>query len=303
MKLQDTNMTQTRCGFVAILGAPNAGKSTLINQLVGHKVTIVSSKVQTTRQRILGITIHKDAQLVLVDTPGIFAPQKRLERAMVQAAWEASRDADLTTLIVDVSQKSLASSFAILEKLSNRPVILVLNKIDQVKHTVLLEITAKFQTYANITHTFMISALTGDGVPDFADFLASELPISPWLYPEDQLTDMPQKLWSAEITREQLFQRLHHELPYSTMVETEAWEEFENGTVKVNQVIYVARDGQKAIVLGKGGHQIKAISSAAREEMSIFLNRTVHLFLHVKVLEDWTNKPAMYKLMGLDFNV
>jgi GTP-binding protein Era len=303
MKLQDTNMTQTRCGFVAILGAPNAGKSTLINQLVGHKVTIVSSKVQTTRQRILGITIHKDAQLVLVDTPGIFAPQKRLERAMVQAAWEASRDADLTTLIVDVSQKSLASSFAILEKLSNRPVILVLNKIDQVKHTVLLEITAKFQTYANITHTFMISALTGDGVPDFADFLASELPISPWLYPEDQLTDMPQKLWSAEITREQLFQRLHHELPYSPMVETEAWEEFENGTVKVNQVIYVARDGQKAIVLGKGGHQIKAISSAAREEMSIFLNRTVHLFLHVKVLEDWTNKPAMYKLMGLDFNV
>jgi len=238
-----------------------------------------------------------------VDTPGIFAPQKRLERAMVQAAWEASRDADLTTLIVDVSQKSLASSFAILEKLGERPVILVLNKIDQVKHTTLLEITAKFQQFSNITHTFMISALTGDGVLDFADFLAAELPLSPWLYPEDQLTDMPQKLWSAEITREQLFQRLHHELPYSTMVETEAWEEFENGTVKVNQVIYVAREGQKAIVLGKGGHQIKAISSAAREEMSIFLNRTVHLFLHVKVLEDWTNKPAMYRLMGLDFNV
>ncbi|MBM3633372.1 MAG: GTPase Era [Alphaproteobacteria bacterium] len=296
-------MKQTRCGFIAILGAPNAGKSTLINQLVGHKVTIVSSKVQTTRQRILGITIHEDSQLILVDTPGIFAPQKRLERAMVQAAWEASRDADITTLLVDVSQKSLASSFAILEKLNTRQVILVLNKIDQVKHTDLLEITAKFQKFSNITHTFMISALTGDGVGDFANFLASELPLSPWLYPEDQLTDMPQKLWSAEITREQLFQRLHHELPYNVMVETEAWEEFENGTVKVNQVIYVTREGQKAIVLGKGGHQIKAISSAAREEMSIFLNRTVHLFLHVKVLEDWTNKPAMYRLMGLDFNV
>lgn len=296
-------MKQTRCGFIAILGAPNAGKSTLINQLVGHKVTIVSSKVQTTRQRILGITIHEDSQLILVDTPGIFAPQKRLERAMVHAAWEASRDADMTTLLVDVSQKSFVSSFAILEKLATRPVILVLNKIDQVKHTDLLEITGKFQQFSNITHTFMISALTGDGVGDLANFLASELPLSPWLYPEDQLTDMPQKLWSAEITREQLFQRLHHELPYNIMVETEAWEEFENGTVKVNQIIYVAREGQKAIVLGKGGHQIKAISSAAREEMSIFLNRTVHLFLHVKVLEDWTNKPAMYRLMGLDFNV
>lgn len=299
---QEPEMTQTRCGFVAILGAPNAGKSTLINHLVGRKVTIVSSKVQTTRQRILGITVQEDSQLILVDTPGIFTPQKRLERAMVQAAWEATRDADLTALIVDVSQKSLASSVAILEKLGRRPVILVLNKIDQVKHTALLEIAAKFQSFTNITRTFMICALTGDGVPDFARFLASEAPISPWLYPEDQLTDMPQKLWSAEITREQLFQRLHHELPYSAMVETEAWEEFENGTVKVNQVIYVAREGQKAIVLGKGGRQVKAISSAAREEMSLFLNRTVHLFLHVKVMEDWTNKPAMYRLMGLDFN-
>jgi GTP-binding protein Era len=300
-KHEEIKMKQTRCGFVAILGAPNAGKSTLINQLVGSKVTIVSSKVQTTRQRILGITIQGESQLILVDTPGIFAPQKRLERAMVQAAWEASRDADLTALIVDVSQKSLASSFAVLEKLGNQPVILVLNKIDQVKHTALLEMTTKFQPFANITHTFMISALTGDGVSDLASFLAQEAPISPWLYPEDQLTDMPQKLWAAETTREQLFQRLHHELPYSVMVETEAWEEFENGTLKVNQVIYVAREGQKAIILGKGGHQIKAISSAAREQMSIFLNRTVHLFLHVKVMEDWTNKPAMYRLMGLDF--
>jgi GTP-binding protein Era len=295
-------MAQTRCGFVAILGAPNAGKSTLINQLVGAKVTIVSSKVQTTRHRILGITVHGDSQLVFVDTPGIFAPQKRLERAMVQAAWEASRDADLTALVVDVTRKSFADSFSILEKLEGRPVILVLNKIDQVKHTALLEITAKFQSFINITHTFMISALTGDGVPDFMHFLAAEAPLSPWLYPEDQLTDMPQKLWAAEITREQLFRQLHHELPYNVMVETEAWEAFENGTLKVTQVIYVAREGQKAIVLGKGGRQIKAISSAAREEMSIFLNSTVHLFLHVKVMEDWVNKPAMYRLMGLDFN-
>lgn len=294
-------ITQAKCGFVAILGAPNAGKSTLVNQLVGSKVTIVSRKVQTTRQRILGIMAHGNSQLILIDTPGIFAPQKRLERAMVQAAWDASRDADLILLVVDVSQKSLAKSVAILEKLKGRPVILALNKIDQVKHTALLEIASTFQSFENIAHTFMISALTGDGVPDLARFLAAEAPIGPWLYPEGQLTDMPQKLWAAEITREYLFHQLHHELPYNVMVETEAWEEFENGTLKVNQAIYVAREGHKAIVLGKGGRQIKAISSAAREEMSILLNRTVHLFLHVKVVEDWINKPAMYRLMGLDF--
>lgn len=293
---------ETRCGFAAILGAPNAGKSTLINQLVGSKVTIVSSKVQTTRQRILGIAIHGHSQLILIDTPGIFAPQKRLERAMVQAAWEANRGADLTALVVDASQKSLTSSFAILENLADHPIILILNKIDQMKHTALLEITAKFQAFKNITQTFMVSALTGDGVQDLAQFLAHEVPASPWLYPEDQLTDMPQKLWAAEITREQLFVQLHHEVPYNTMVETEAWEEFDNGTVKLNQVIYIARESQKAIVLGKRGHQIKAISSAARQEISVLLNRTVHLFLHVKVVEDWTNKPAMYRLMGLDFN-
>lgn len=293
-------MTQTRCGFIAILGAPNAGKSTLINQLVGYKVSIVSPKVQTTRQRILGIIVHKESQLVLMDTPGIFDPQKRLERAMVQAAWEASQDADMLALIVDVTQKSFASSFAILDKLGDRPIILVLNKIDQVKPPILLEIAAKFQSKANLKHIFMISALTGDGVSDLADFLATEVPEGPWLYPEDQMTDMPQKLWSAEITREQLFHQLHHELPYHAMVETEAWEEFDNGTVKIHQVIYVMRDSQKGIVLGKRGQQIKAISSEARHEMSVLLNRTVHLFLHVKVVEDWINRPAMYRLMGLN---
>ena len=296
-------MNNTRCAFIAILGAPNAGKSTLVNQIVGSKVSIVSSKVQTTRQRILGIAIYHSSQLVLVDTPGIFEPHKRLERAMVQAAWEAGRDADLTVLVVDVTQNNLNASLAILEKLGVRPTILVLNKIDKIKRDALLEITASFQAYTNVRQTFMVSALTGDGVADFSNFLASEAPESPWLYPEDQLTDLPQRLWAAEITREQLFLKLHHELPYNVMVETEAWEEFDNGSVKISQVIYVARDSQKAIVLGKGGHQVKAISSAAREEMRIFLNRTVHLFLHVKVLEDWMNKPAMYRLMGLDFNI
>jgi GTP-binding protein Era len=281
---------QTRCGFIAILGAPNAGKSTLVNQLVGSKVSIVSNKVQTTRQRILGITIRGLSQLILVDTPGIFAPQKPMERAMVRAAWDANHEADLTVLLVDATQKSLESTFDILRKLEDRPIILVLNKIDQVKKDALLATTAKFQSFANIAHTFMISALTNDGVNDLAGFLEKVVSISPWLYPEDQITDLPQKLWATEITREQLFIQLHHELPYNTMVETEAWEEFTNGTLKISQVIYVTREGQKAIVLGKGGQQIKAISSAARLEMSTFLNRTVHLFLHVKVVEDWINK-------------
>lgn len=296
-------MTEKRCGFVAILGAPNVGKSTLINQLVGSKVTIVSPKVQTTRQRILGITIVDHSQLILVDTPGIFTPQKRLERAMVQSAWQASHDADLTILMVDVTRKSLEDSFEILRKLSERRIILVLNKIDKIKPPILLEITQRFHVFKNISQTFMISALTGDGVSDLSQFLAREVPVGPWLYPEDQLTDMPQKLWAAEITREHIFHQLHQELPYNIMVETENWEQFENGTVKINQVIYVAKDNQKAIVLGKGGRQIKSISHDARIEMSTILNRTVHLFLHVKVVEDWMNKVAMYRLMNLEFNV
>jgi GTP-binding protein Era len=294
-------MTKTRCGFIAVLGSPNAGKSTLVNQLVGSKVSIVSPKVQTTRQRILGIALHENSQIILVDTPGIFAPSKRLEQAMVHAAWEASHDADLLVLVVDVSQKSLAKCFDILDKLENRSVILVLNKIDKINHPALLDIAAQFQKFKHVSHTFMISALSGDGVSDLAQFLAKEVPEGPWLYPEDQLTDMPQRLWAAEITREQIFHKLHQELPYNIMVETENWEEFENGTVKINQVIYVAKDNQKAIVLGKGGRQIKEISSAARHEMSTLLNRTVHLFLHVKVVDDWMNKPAMYRLMGLEF--
>lgn len=293
---------QTHCGFIVTLGAPNAGKSTLINQLVGNKVTIVSPKAQTTRHRVIGIAVSANSQLIFIDTPGIFTPKKRLERSMVGAAWKATKEADLTLLVVDVRKKSLISSFTILNQLGNRPVILVLNKIDQIKHTDLLEIATQFQSFSNITHTFMISALTGDGVSDLKHFLAAEVPIGPWLYPEDQLTDMPQKLWAAEITREHLFRQLYQELPYAIMVETDAWEEFDNGDLKISQTIYVARNRQKAIVLGKGGQQIKAISSAARKEISLLLNCQVHLFLYVKVMEDWANKPAMYRLMGLEFD-
>lgn len=293
---------KTRCGFVTILGAPNVGKSTLVNQLVGTKISIVSPKVQTTRQRILGIVAHEKSQLILVDTPGIFAPKKRLERAMVHAAWEASRDSDILVVMVDVTEKSLAKAKLILDNLANRPVILVLNKIDLVKREVLLDITEKLQKYENVTDVFMISALTNDGVADLMATLAQRVPLSPWLYPEDQLSNMPQRLWAAEITREQLYLQLHQELPYETWVETEGWEQFDNGSIKISQIIYVARDGQKGIILGKKGERIKAISAAARLEMATHLDSPVHLFLFVKVSQDWLNKREAYKQMGLDFD-
>lgn len=293
---------KTRCGFVTILGAPNAGKSTLVNQLVGSKVSIVSHKVQTTRQRILGLVIHEKSQLILVDTPGIFTPKKRLERAMVHAAWQASRDSDILVVMVDVTEKSLAKARAILDNLGNQPVLLVLNKIDLIKRETLLHLTQKLQEYKNITDTFMISALTNDGVPDLMATLAKHVPEGPWLYPEDEISNMPQRLWAAEITREQLYLQLHQELPYETWVETESWEEFDNGSVKISQIIYVARDGQKGIILGKKGDQIKAISAAARLEIATHLDRTVHLFLFVKVSEDWLNKRDPYKQMGLEFD-
>lgn len=292
----------TKCGFVAVLGEPNAGKSTLINFMVGSKVSIVSPKVQTTRQRVLGIALSGETQLILVDTPGIFQPKRRLERAMVDAAWSACGEADLIIVVVDVNDRNLSRSIDILEKLKHRPVILVLNKIDQIKKEKLFEIVQKFQPFDNITDTFMISALTGNGVDQLVHKLCDKLPESPWLFPEDQITDFPQRLWAAEITREQLYHQLHHELPYETMVETEAWEEFDNGSVKISQVIYVNRDSQKSIVLGKAGRQIKALSTAARQEMAEQLDRPVHLFLHVKVVENWLEKPGLYRLMGLNFN-
>ncbi len=289
-------------GFIAVVGEPNAGKSTLINQLVGQKVSIVSSKVQTTRQRILGIAISGEAQLVLIDTPGIFAPKKRLDRAMVASAWDAGKDADQIILIVDASQKSQARSLEILKRLEHRKVIMALNKVDAVDKAKLLKMAQQYHAHENVSEIFMISALTGDGVPDLMTHLVKETPEGIWMFPEDEITDMPQRLWAAEITREQLYHQLYQELPYETFIETELWEEFDNGDVKINQVIYVNRDGQKSIILGKRGVKIKEISQAARTELATLLGRKVHLYLYVKVAENWSEKSSFYRNMGLDFN-
>ena len=294
----------TKCGFIAILGVPNAGKSTLTNSLVGSKVSIVSPKVQTTRQRILGIALHEDTQLILMDTPGIFDPKKRLDRAMVKAAWSTGRDADLCVVIVDVAQKSKfiqQASTDILDHLPPDSVTLVLNKIDLVVKEKLLPLIESFKAHPAVKNIFMISASLGDGVEDLRHHLIENVPAGPWMYPAEHITDLPQRLWAAEITREQLFLQLHQELPYDAWVETEKWEDFENGSVKIHQVIYVARETQKSIILGKNGRQIKAISSAARHELSTLLDRSVHLFVHVKHMSDWQNRPAAYRIMGLDF--
>lgn len=293
---------QTKCGFVAVLGQPNAGKSTLINQLVGHKVSIVSHKVQTTRQRILGITIHNDSQIILIDTPGIFQAKARLEKAMVNAAWSAGNEADVIVVLHDVCKKYEGTE-KILTELRERQAILVLNKVDLIQKERLLEIIAHFNKFNNITDILMVSALTGDGVSELLDYIKSRLPFSPWHYPEDQITDLPQRMWAAEITREQLYHQLHQELPYDTYVETESWERQKNGDIKISQIIFVARENQRAIILGKGGQQIKKIGNAARQQMSYYLSKKVHLFLFVKVAENWSDKPGAYKLMGLDFNV
>jgi GTPase len=294
----------TKFGFIAVLGEPNAGKSTLINQLIGQKVSIVSSKVQTTRQRVLGIALVGEAQLVLMDTPGIFTPKKRLDRAMVAAAWEAGREADQSVVIVDASQKNQNRSQEILKRLEGgtHQAILVLNKVDLIDKARLLALAETYRSYASVTDIFMVSALTGDGVADLATHLADRAAEGPWMFPEDEITDMPQRLWAAEITREQLYHQLHQELPYETFVETESWEEFNNGSVKINQVIYVNRPGQKSIILGKRGSKIMDISKAARIELSQLLGRPVHLFLYVKVDENWLEKFSFYRLAGLDFN-
>lgn len=298
-------MTQ-KCGFVAVLGEPNAGKSTLTNQLVGQKVSIVSPKVQTTRQRILGIAIHQNSQIILVDTPGIFVPKKRLDRAMVSAAWDAGKEADVVLLLVDASESSQKRSHHILSEFaataSNKRVFLVINKIDLIPKEKLLQIATDFGKYEYVEQIFMISALSGDGVNDLLVVLSEAMPEDVWHFPEDQISNLPQRMWASEITREQLYHKLHQELPYETYVETEAWEEFENGSVKINQVIYVNRDGQKSIILGKKGQMIKAISQSARTELSHLLDRPVHLFIHVKVSENWAEKTAAYRLMGLQFN-
>ncbi|MEN8237177.1 MAG: GTPase Era [Pseudomonadota bacterium] len=295
---------EDKCGFVAVLGAPNAGKSTLINLLVGAKVSIVTPKVQTTRFRILGIALREHVQVILVDTPGIFNPKRRLERAMVKAAWGALRDADIVSVIVDVHRKDLQETLRILDYLqrADKKPILILNKIDLVPGERLLELAAELTKGREIEKTFMISATLGDGVEDFMNFCTQSLPKSPWLYPADQITNLPQRLMAAEITREKVYLYLHQELPYSIAVETDTWETFKNGSIKIHQTIYVQRESQKPIVLGKGGKQIKLIGEKSRQDLSTLLNCPVHLFLHVKVQENWVERPGHYKEVGLDFD-
>ncbi|SMH60565.1 GTP-binding protein Era [Azospirillum lipoferum] len=293
-----------RCGFVALVGAPNAGKSTLLNAMIGSKVSIVSPKVQTTRTRVLGITIEGDSQLIFVDTPGIFKPKRRLDRAMVAAAWQGADDADVIGVLYDVSRRGIdddTRSIVARLKEQGRQAILILNKIDLVKRDVLLGIADEFQQSGVFTDIFMVSASTEDGVAHLRKFLAERLPEGPWHFPEDQISDMPMRLLAAEITREKLFLQLHQELPYSATVETETWEEFDDGSVKISQVIFVQRESQKAIVLGKGGQRIKSLGQSARGELQKMLERRVHLILFVKVREGWVDDPERYSAWGLDF--
>ena len=300
-----------RCGFCAIIGAPNAGKSTLINALVGSKVAIVSPKVQTTRMPVRGLALAGEAQIIFVDTPGIFRPRRRLDRAMVNSAWAGAEEADALLLIVDAADladnaNSLAArdTMAILEGLKDgkgRKKALVLNKIDGMKRIDLLPLVEKFHAEGLFEDVFLISALKGQGVADVASWVAARMPEGPWLYPEDQAADIPSRLLAAEVTREKIYLRLHDELPYASAVETEKWEERKDGSVKIDQVIYVQREGQKAIVLGKGGQTIKTIGALAREELEALFGRRVHLFLFVKVREDWAENSEHYKEIGLDF--
>jgi GTP-binding protein Era len=293
----------TRSGFVALIGAPNAGKSTLMNQLVGAKVSIVSHKVQTTRAIVRGIAIHDRTQIVFIDTPGIFTPKRRLDRAMVTTAWGGAKDGDLVLVLVDAERGIKGDAEALLDSLAERQgrTILVINKIDQVKRDTLLALTAAIHEKARFDETFMISALNGSGCKDLMDYLAKTLPEGPWYYPEDQISDLPMRQLAAEITREKLFLRLHQELPYASHVETESWEEKKDGSVRIEQVIYVERESQKKIVLGHKGETIKAIGQASRKEISEILEQKVHLFLFVKVRENWGNDPERYREMGLEF--
>ncbi len=292
-----------RCGYAALVGAPNAGKSTLMNRLMGTKVSIVTPKVQTTRTRIIGVVVHGETQIVFVDTPGIFAPRRRLERAMVKSAWGGAADADVVVVLVDSERGICRDTRRIIDglKKNQRKAILVLNKIDLMKREALLGLADTLNREGLFDEIFMVSALTGDGVDDLAPLLAGILPQGPWLYPEDHLTDMNERLFAAEITREQLFLRLHQELPYALTVETDEWEPKADGSVRIGQVIYVERTSQRAIVLGKGGQQIKAVGAAARAELETLLDRRVHLFLFVKVRGKWRDDPERYREMGLEF--
>ena len=302
--LEAGQSAETHSGFVALIGATNAGKSTLVNRLVGAKVSIVSHKVQTTRAIVRGIAIHDNAQIVFMDTPGIFKPRRRLDRAMVTTAWGGAKDADFILLIVDSERGLKGDVETILEGLKDvkQPKLLALNKIDRVKPEDLLKLAADANEKIAFERTFMISATTGSGCDDLLDYLAKELPAGPWYYPEDQISDLPMRQLAAEITREKLFLRLHQELPYSSHVETEKWEERKDGSVRIEQVIFVERDSQKKIALGKAGETIKAISTAARKEISEILEQPVHLFLFVKVRENWSDDPERYREMGLDYS-
>jgi GTP-binding protein Era len=294
---------QTRCGFVALIGAPNAGKSTLINALVGAKVSIVSRKVQTTRALVRGIAIVDQAQLVLMDTPGIFAPKRRLDRAMVTTAWGGASDADIVALLIDARKGVDDEAASILGKLAEvrQPKVLVLNKVDVAEKPALLTLAERIGAQAKFDATFMLSALTGDGVDDLKKWLAEHSPLGPWHYPEDQVSDAPMRALAAEITREKLFNRLHQELPYQATVETESWKELRGGDVRIEQTIYVERESQRKIVLGKGGATIKAIGAEARKEIAEMAEQKVHLFLFVKVREGWGDDPERYRAMGIEF--
>jgi GTP-binding protein Era len=299
-----TERTNTRCGFVALIGAPNAGKSTLMNRIMGTKVSIVTHKVQTTRARVVGVLTNGDDQIVFVDTPGIFAPNRRLERAMVAAAWVGASDADKIVLLIDAERGLNEEIQLIIEGINKvgKTVIIGLNKIDLIPHEKLLSLVEELRDISILESIYMISALKGDGVNDLILNLSEDLPKGPWLYPEDHLSDMNERLFAAEITREKLFLSLHQELPYSLTVETEGWQERPDGSLKIDQVIYVERPGHKGIVLGRGGQQIKRVGAESRKELEHILERKVHLFLFVKVRENWRNDPTRYREMGLDFS-
>jgi GTP-binding protein Era len=300
---QGTAAGGTRCGFIALIGAPNVGKSTLTNALVGSKVAIVTPKVQTTRTLLRGIAIAGAAQLIFIDTPGIFAPRRRLDRAMVASAWSGAHDADLVALLVDAKAGLDDAAGAILDRLSevHQPKILVLNKIDLVAKETLLGLAQAANVRASFAATFMVSAVTGSGVADLRDWLATHVPEGAWHYPEDEVSDAPVRQLASEITREKLYLKLHQELPYQSTVETETWTERDDGSVRIEQTIYVERESQRKIVLGKAGQNIKSIGAAARKELAEILERPVHLFLFVKVREGWGDDPERYRQMGLEF--
>lgn len=304
--MSDTSSPPSLCGYIAVIGAPNAGKSTFVNQVVGNKVSIVSSKVQTTRSRILGIALRGHAQIILMDTPGLFNPQSRLDRAMVSAAWSGTQEADAVLYLFDSKKKGLShddeKTLTRLKELSeSKPVYLALNKVDIAERERLFKLATDLNNFCPFVSTFMISALSGDGVEDVVAALVKNLPSSPWLFGEDQISDMPMRLLAAEVTREQIFVQLYQELPYAVTVETEKWEQFDNGDIRIQQVIHIERENQKSIILGKNGERLREIGTKARLELEKMLDRKVHLKLFVRVSERWRDDPDYYQQWGLDY--